>query len=248
MAENGSESDIQIENGSENGEEIEHGSEILDDREDERWVDVPNMKFGGETEEPQIFQVSKELIREIVQSKEGMPLIQRTRHAFVEKGPILKEVLCDLAGDLVRWVQCGGPWQGALVIVVGLILLLALTVFGVFMLFFLAATIYAITIGLLLSLATVVGFMAIVFTCLAVFYVGALASAAFVISITTLLTIAAVVVASGSVAFVWFVWQSARKSLNMAKDSLVITSSALSSIITNGSHHNLREEIPRREE
>lgn len=248
MGENESESDVQIENGSENEEEIEYGSEILDVREDERWEDVPNMNFGGETEQPQIFKVSKELIREIVQSKEGMPLIQRTRQAFVEKGPILKEILCDVAGDLVRWVQCGGPWQGALVIVVGSILLLALTGLGVFMLFFLAATVYAITIGLLLSLATVGGFMAIFFTCLAVFYVGALASAAFVISITTLLAIAAIVVASGSVALFWFVWQGARKSLNMAKDSLVITSSALSSIITNGSHLNLQEEIPRGEE
>ncbi len=116
------------------------------------------------------------------------------------------------------------------------------------MLFILAATIYAITIGLFVSLATVGGFMAIFFTCLAVFYVGALASAAFVISTTTLLTIAAIVVASGSVAFFWFVWQGARKGLNMAKDSLVIISFALSAIITNGSYLNVLEETPRREE
>jgi hypothetical protein len=232
MAENGSESDEQIENESEDEEQFENGSEIFDDGEDEHWQDVPNMKFGGETEEWQIFKVSKELIREIVQSKEGLPLIHRTRRAFMEKGPILKEVLGDLAGDLVSWVHRAGPWQGALVIVVGSILLLALTGLGVFMLFFLAATIYAITIGLLLSLVTVGGFMAILFTCLAVFYVGALASAAFVISTTTLLTIAAIVVASGSVAFFWLVWQGTRKSLNITKDSLVVTLAALSALIS----------------
>lgn len=248
IAENGLESDVRIESGSENEEQFENGSEILDDGEDEEqfengseilddgedehWEDVPNMKFGRETEEWQIFKVLKELIQEIVQAKEGIPLIHRTRRAFVRKVPILKEVLGDLARDLVRWVHRGGPWLGALVIVVGSILLLALTGLGLFMLFFLAATIYAIIIGLLLSLAIVGGFMAIVFTCLAVFYFGALASAAFVISTTTLLTIAAIVVASGSVACFWFVLQGARKSLNVAKDSLAVTSSALSAIIT----------------
>lgn len=161
IAENGLESDVQIESGSENEEQFENGSEILDDGEDEErfengseslddgedehWEDVPSMKFDREMEEWQIFKVLKELIQEIVQAKEGMPLIHRTRRAFVKKGPILKEVLGDLARDLVRWVHRGGPWLGALVIVVGSILLLALTGLGLFMLFFLAATIYAIT-------------------------------------------------------------------------------------------------------
>lgn len=82
---------------------------------------------------------------------------------------------------------------------VGTITLLTLTGLLVFMLFFLAATINAVIISLLVSLAAAGGFLALFFACLTAIYIGALSVAAFVISAATISAIVAVLVASGTV-------------------------------------------------
>lgn len=82
---------------------------------------------------------------------------------------------------------------------VGTITLLTLTGLLVFMLFFLAATINAIIISLLVSLAAAGGFLALFFACLTVIYIGALSVAAFVISTAAISAIVAVLVATGTI-------------------------------------------------
>lgn len=79
----------------------------------------------------------------------------------------------------------------------GTIALLALTGLLVFMVFFVAATVNAIIISLLMSLAAAGGFLALFFGCLTAIYIGALSVAVFVISTTTTIAIFAVIVATG---------------------------------------------------
>lgn len=66
------------------------------------------------------------------------------------------------------------------------------------MLFFLAATINAVVISLLMSLAAAGGFLALFFTFVTAIYIGALSIAAFVISTATISAIAAVMIVSGT--------------------------------------------------
>lgn len=82
---------------------------------------------------------------------------------------------------------------------VGTITLVALTGLLVFMLFFLAATVNAIIISALMSLAAAGGFLVLFCACLTAIYIGALSVAVFVISATTILTIIAVIVATGKI-------------------------------------------------
>ena len=82
---------------------------------------------------------------------------------------------------------------------VGTITLLALTGLLVFMLFFLAATLNAIIIAFLMSLAAAGGFLALFFACLTAIYIGALSVAVFIISTTTISTMIAVMIATGEI-------------------------------------------------
>ncbi|XWS75365.1 hypothetical protein CRYUN_Cryun01aG0080800 [Craigia yunnanensis] len=111
---------------------------------------------------------------------------------------------------------------------VGTIALLTLTGLFVFMLFFLAATVNAIIISLLISLAAAGGFLALFFACVTAIYIGALSVAAFVISTATISAIVAVLVATGWIGFFWAVWLGTKKSMGLAKHSLCMTGSALS--------------------
>lgn len=81
---------------------------------------------------------------------------------------------------------------------VGTIVLLAMTGSLIFLFFFLAATLNAIIISLLVSLAAVGGFLALFFACVTAIYVGALGVALFVISTATISAIVAVVIAAGT--------------------------------------------------
>lgn len=65
------------------------------------------------------------------------------------------------------------------------------------MLFFLAATVNAIIISLLITVAAAGGFLALFFVCVTAIYIGALSVATFVISTATLSAIVAVLVATG---------------------------------------------------
>eukprot|EP01018_Ginkgo_biloba_P018198 Gb_27102 [translate_table: standard] len=237
-------------NRSKTGVQFNDEGEISDNGKEDRSIDGRNMEFGEDMEEVRLFKLLKEMVGEIFHTKDQMPLIQRIKRALEKRGPILKQAMKDSTENLVRWMHRGGPWRSLLVVSVGMILLLAFTGLSAFMLFFLAATIYTIVIGFLLSLATVGGFMVIFFFCLTAIYVGALSIAAFVISIMTLVTISTVAIAAGWIGFFWLVWQGLRKILNIARDSLVMTASALSTISTSRAQRllNLHERARSREE
>lgn len=86
----------------------------------------------------------------------------------------------------------------SLLLQVGTVTLVALTGLLVFMLFFLAATVNAVVISLLVSLAAAGGFLALFFAFATAIYIGALSVAVFVISVTTFWTIVAVLITSGN--------------------------------------------------
>ncbi|KAJ0042097.1 hypothetical protein Pint_18231 [Pistacia integerrima] len=111
---------------------------------------------------------------------------------------------------------------------VGMITLLTLTGLLVFMLFLLTATVNAIIVSLLLSLAAAGGFLALFFACVTAIYIGALSVAAFVISTATISAIFAVMVATGWMGFFCVFWLAMKKSVGLAKHSLRITGSTLS--------------------
>ncbi|KAF5956610.1 hypothetical protein HYC85_003835 [Camellia sinensis] len=133
---------------------------------------------------------------------------------------------------------------------VGTIVLLALTRLVVFMLFFLAATVNAIIIYLLVSLAAAGGFLALFFACVTTIYIGALgvfvsafqsqlmafsfektgplSVAVFVISTATISAIIAVLIATSWIGFFWTMWLATKKSVGLAKHSLTVTRSTLS--------------------
>lgn len=123
--------------------------------------------------------------------------------------------------------------------------LLALTGMLVFTLFFVAATVNAIVISLLISLAAVGGFLAIFFSCLTAIYITLLCIAAFVTFTVTISSIIAALVAAGIISFylfilsevkkmyvfymdddagwigvIWMVWLAVSKSASLAKRSL----------------------------
>lgn len=81
---------------------------------------------------------------------------------------------------------------------VGTITLISLTGVVVFMLFFLAATVNAIVVSFLMSLAAAGGLLALFFACVTAVYIGALVVAIFFISTATFCTIVGVLVATGS--------------------------------------------------
>ncbi|KAK1313109.1 hypothetical protein QJS10_CPA06g02314 [Acorus calamus] len=181
-----------------------------------------------EDDKPTLYGLLRKFIHTVVSADSSAPLLQRVKTACADGGPRVREASRNTARDLLVWTRRGGTLRALLVISVGTITLLALTGFMVFMLFFLAATINAIVISLLMSLAAAGGFLALFFACLTAIYIGALSVALFVISTTTITTIIAVVVATGWVGFLWTVWLAARKSMDLTKHSLNMTGSAIS--------------------
>ncbi|KAF5186920.1 voltage-dependent L-type calcium channel subunit [Thalictrum thalictroides] len=155
-------------------------------------------------------------------------LFKRIKNSVYENVPLLPQASRNSARNLLIWTRQGTSLRALLVISVGTIVSLALTGLLVFMLFFLAATINAIVISLLMSLAAAGGFLAIFFACMTAIYIGALSVALFVISSATITTIFAVLIATGWVGFFWTVWIATKKGMGLAKHSITMTGSALS--------------------
>lgn len=155
-------------------------------------------------------------------------LLQRIKISLSENGSHLRDASRNTGRNVLLWTRRGSPIRALFVISVGTITLLTLTGLLVFMLFFLAATINAIIISLLVSLAAAGGFLALFFACLTVIYIGALSVAAFVISTAAISAIVAVLVATGWIGFFCVIWLATKKSVGLAKHSLSMTGSALS--------------------
>ncbi|KAK4430453.1 hypothetical protein Salat_1346000 [Sesamum alatum] len=160
------------------------------------------------------------------------PMLQRIKAALSVYVPLLPDASRNTARNVLSWTRRGSPLRALLVVSVGTISLLALTGLLVFMLFFIAATINAIVISLLVSLAAAGGFLAMFFACAAVIYVGALAIAVCAISTTTFFAVIAVVVATGWIGFFWTLWLAAKKTGHLAKHSFSMTGSAVSAYST----------------
>ncbi|KDP35752.1 hypothetical protein JCGZ_10524 [Jatropha curcas] len=154
--------------------------------------------------------------------------LQRIKISVSENGPLLKDATKNTGRKVLLWTRRGSPLRALLVISVGTITLLTLTGLLVFMLFFLAATVNAIVVSLLISLAAAGGFLALFFACVTAVYIGALSVALFVISTTAISAIVAVLIATGWIGFFWTVWLVTKKSVGVAKHSLSMTGSAIS--------------------
>uniref|UniRef100_A0A2P2JLZ5 Uncharacterized protein n=1 Tax=Rhizophora mucronata TaxID=61149 RepID=A0A2P2JLZ5_RHIMU len=169
----------------------------------------------------------------------GSPFVQRIKASLSENAPLLKEASANTGRELLIWTRRGSPFRALFVISVGTIAFLSLTGLLVFMLFFLAATVNAIIISLLFSLAAAGSFLAFFFACVTAVYIGALSVAIFVISTATISAIAAALIATGWIGFFWTVWLVTKKSVGAAKHSLIMTGSAISaySFARHAPHH-----------
>ncbi|KAF7040104.1 hypothetical protein CFC21_050028 [Triticum aestivum] len=159
----------------------------------------------------------------------GDPLLRRLRAATCEAAPRLRDASRNSARDLLAWTKQGSGLRAILVISVGTITMISLTGLLIFMSFLLVATANAIIVSVLMSLAAAGGFLALFFACLVAVYVGAVSIAIFVISATVISAIVGVLIATGWIGFFWMIWFAARKSLDLTKHSIGMTTSAMQS-------------------
>ncbi|XP_062195783.1 uncharacterized protein LOC133898959 [Phragmites australis] len=160
------------------------------------------------------------------------PLLRRMRAASCEAAPRLREASRNSARDLLEWTRRGSGLRAILVISAGTITLIALTGLLIFMFFLLVATANAIIVSVLMSLAAAGGFLAIFFACLVAVYIGALSIATFAVSATVISAIVGVMIATGWVGFFWMILFAARKSIDLTKHSVGMTSLAIQSYST----------------
>lgn len=159
-------------------------------------------------------------------------LLRRIKVSVADNATLLPEASRNSARDVLIWTRRGTPFRALFVISVGTATFVALTGLLVFMLFFLAATVNAIVISLLMSLAAAGGFLALFFAFVTAIYIGALSIAIFAISVTTFWAIVAILMITGWIGFIYTVWLVTRKSFGFAKHSLDVTGSAISSYTT----------------
>ncbi|KAG6397595.1 hypothetical protein SASPL_143764 [Salvia splendens] len=123
------------------------------------------------------------------------PLPHRLKTALSDN---IRDASNNTAAPLLQLTRSGSPLRALLVVSVGTIAFLALAGLLVFTLFFVAATVNAVVISLVMSLAAAGGFLALFFACVAAIYIGALSVAIFVISTATISCVFAVLIAAGS--------------------------------------------------
>ncbi|XP_075651139.1 uncharacterized protein LOC142621688 isoform X2 [Castanea sativa] len=159
---------------------------------------------GGGGEEETLYSVFHRFISAILfpdHSTDPAPLLHRIKTSVAHNAPRLREASGNTARNVYIWTRRGSHLRALLVISVGTITLLALTGLLVFMLFFLAATVNAIVISLLVSL-----------------------------------------VAAGWIGFFWTLWLATKKGFEIAKHSLSVTGSTISSYST-ARHAHRNEEL-----
>ncbi|KAK4602477.1 hypothetical protein RGQ29_011501 [Quercus rubra] len=162
---------------------------------------------GGGGAEETLYSVFHRFLSAILFPDHGTdpaPLLHRIKTSVAHNVPLLREAAGNTARNVLIWTRRGSPLRALLVISVGTITLLALTGLLVFTLFFLAATVNAIVISLLVSLA-----------------------------------------AAGWIGFFVTLWLATKKGFDIAKHSLFVTGSAISSYST-GRHARHNEELGKR--
>ncbi|URD92115.1 hypothetical protein MUK42_00564 [Musa troglodytarum] len=148
---------------------------------------------GGET----FYSVIRDFVAGVA-SPPPPALLQRLRSSAAKAAPRLREAFRISARDLLLWTRRGGPLRALFVISVGTITLLALTGLLSFIIFLLVATLNAVIVSLLMSLAAAGGFLAVFFACLTAIYIGAVSFAIFIISTATISAIIAIIIATGT--------------------------------------------------
>lgn len=201
---------------------------VGEDEDSNKYKRIPTQE-----EQVTLYAVFHRLITEIFfpnpnTSYESNTLLHRIKTSVSKNLPLLREASRNTGRDVLLWTRRGSLLRALLVVSVGTITLLASTGFLVFILFFLVATVNAIVISLLISLAAAGGFLALFFACVTAIYVGALSIAAFVVSTVTISAIIAALVVTGWIGFFYTVWLLTKKSVDLAKHSLSMTGSALS--------------------
>ncbi|CAN6478925.1 unnamed protein product [Victoria cruziana] len=126
------------------------------------------------------------------------PFVQRINRSVIENADDFREASTDFAQRIIAWTRRGGAWRAIFVISAGGVMLVGLTGLLAFMLFFCAATVNALVISLLMSLAAAGGFLALFLACVTGIYVGALLVAVCAVSTITFITIFAVLVTTGN--------------------------------------------------
>ncbi|XP_047323586.1 uncharacterized protein LOC124927245 [Impatiens glandulifera] len=183
--------------------------------------------------------VLRRFVADVYSSSEQGPLFQRIKSFLSQNLPLLPEASTNTARNLLLWARHGTPLRALLLASVGTIGVMTLTGLLVFMIFFLAATVNAIVISLLMCLAAAGGFLAMFFTCLVAIYLGALTIAAFVISAATFSALIAALFVTGWLGFFFVVWMIAMKSIDLTKHSLATAGLAISSrSIASQAHHD----------
>ncbi|XP_027076574.1 uncharacterized protein [Coffea arabica] len=201
--------------------------EVAGDSEDKK--DFYAKRTSQQEEEIPLYIVFNRLIAAMFfPSSASAPLLRRSKAALSENVPLLRLATKNTARHVLLWTRRGSPLRALLVVSVGTIALLALTGLLVFILFFVAATLNAVVISLLMSLAAAGGFLAIFFASLTAIYIGALSVAVFAISATTISAIIAVLITAGWIGFFWTIWVATQKGVGLAKQSLNVTGSVVS--------------------
>ncbi|KAI9088985.1 hypothetical protein K1719_029264 [Acacia pycnantha] len=192
-----------------------------------RSSDGPRLR---QKERETLYGVLHRLITSIIfpEPDNASPMLNRIKISVSQNVPLIPEASRNTGRDVLLWTRRGSPLRALLVITVGAITCVALTGLLVFALFFLAATINAVVISLLMSLAAAGGFLALFFALVTAIYIGALSVAIFTISTVTFWTIVAILITTGWIGFFWTVWLVTKKSFGFAKHSLGVTGSAIS--------------------
>ncbi|XP_073038979.1 uncharacterized protein [Primulina eburnea] len=164
------------------------------------------------------------------------PLLQRIKASLSVNIPLLCDASRNTGLRALLWTRRGGTFRALLVVSAGTIAVVTLTGLLVFMLFFFAATFNAVVISLLVSLAAAGGCLTLFFAFVAAIYFGALSVALFIISTAAISSVIAVLFATGWIGFILTLWLVAKKSIGVAKYSLLVTCSAVSAYSTAAWH------------
>ncbi|EPS69467.1 hypothetical protein M569_05300, partial [Genlisea aurea] len=151
--------------------------------------------------------------------------LQRTKSSLSVNIPLLPEASRNTGKHLIAWAKRGSPLRALLLVSTGTIGLVALSGILIFTLFLLAATLNAVIISLIVSLAAAGGFLALFFAFVAAVYVGALSVAGFVICTATFSAIVAAAIVAGWIGFFWTLFLAGKKSFDLAKHSAAATGS-----------------------
>ncbi|XP_078433404.1 voltage-dependent L-type calcium channel subunit [Wolffia australiana] len=149
-------------------------------------------------------------------SPRGLDL-NHLRYSLSEIIPRLEKAFRNSAREILLSARHGSPLRRLVAILFGTIAAVLATGSAVFLMFFIVATLNAIIISLLVSLAVAGGFLALFFSCLVAMYIGALLVAGFVISIVSIATIIGALFTAGWVGLIGTIFVTAKKGLEIAR-------------------------------